>query len=308
MNEALAKQITAASPLASGIERVEFLDKGCSDDKKFVLWEKGEPRYVLRLSEANQYERRETELDIMSRLRRREVLCPEPHGSGITQDGQVCYTIVSYIVGEDATDALPLLDENKQYELGVLAGRQLRTIHEIHHPDPDFDWPARRRAKYRSRVEEARQFNLTFHRQADIESYIEKSLGLLDMAPIRFQHDDFHPGNLILNEGKFAGVIDFNRFDWGDPIEDFYKVPWFTTETSVPFAIGQIEGYLSRGPIEDFWKRYNFLVALNLHSSIVYAYKGGWQNGVMHWKSEMVRIIEAHDFETSGPPRWFDSE
>ncbi|MCE7792052.1 aminoglycoside phosphotransferase family protein [Salipaludibacillus sp. CUR1] len=37
----------------------------------------------------------------------------------------------------------------------------------------------------------------------------------MKQRPNLFQHDDFHLGNIIVNNKKFAGVIDFNRYDWG---------------------------------------------------------------------------------------------
>ncbi|MDQ0257325.1 aminoglycoside phosphotransferase (APT) family kinase protein [Evansella vedderi] len=37
--------------------------------------------------------------------------------------------------------------------------------------------------------------------------------------PVVLQHDDFHCN------GLYNGMIDFNRFDWGDTWHDFYKFP-----------------------------------------------------------------------------------
>ena len=36
-----------------------------------------------------------------------------------------------------------------------------------------------------------------------------------------YQHGDFHPGNLIYMENGEIGVIDFNRWEVGDPYEEF---------------------------------------------------------------------------------------
>ena len=69
----------------------------------------------------------------------------------------------------------------------------------------------------------------------------------MDDASVRSQHDDFHSANIIANKGLFVEAVDFNRSEWGDPIEDFCKVPWFTVQVSAPFARGQLEGYLSGG-------------------------------------------------------------
>ena len=120
-------------------------------------------------------------------------------------------------------------------------------------------------------------------------------------SEVRFQHDDYHPANLIVREGKLQGVIDFNRCDWGDPVEDFYKVPWFTTAISIPFALGQVEGYLGVASPDRFWERYNLLIALNLHGSLVYAH----HEGMDWWPERLDNIVAEHDFQGGGPPQWF---
>ena len=134
-----------------------------------------------------------------------------------------------------------------------------------------------------------------------VQRYIATNIALLRKSEVRFQHEDYHLDNLIVREGKLEGVIDFNRCDWGDPVEDFYKVPWFTTTISATFARGQVEGYLSVASPDRFWERYNLLVALNLHGSLAFAR----EHGMDWWPKRLERIVSEHDFEEGGPPRWF---
>ena len=152
--------------------------------------------------------------------------------------------MLGYIPGESAADAIPMLPESTQYEVGMDAGHELWALHQLKHPAGDFNWFKARVAKYESKVAQALEHGLTFRGQARIQRYIETNISLLRESEVRFQYDDYHLQNLIVREGELQGVIDFNRCDWGDPVEDFYKVPWFTTAISIPFARGQIEGYL----------------------------------------------------------------
>ena len=221
-----AHQIVDTTPLLKAVERVEFLDKGYSHDRKYVLWESGSPTYLLRLSDVKLKERRRTEFDLIAQHRRRGSLCPESLVFGTTDDGKACYSVMSYIPGESAEEALPRLPERLQFEVGLAAGRELRKLHELRHPDEDFDWAAHRKAKYARYLKQARELGLDFQGRQVVEAFIEANERLLDTAPVRFQHDDCHPANLIVQDGELAGVVDFNRCDWGDPIENFYKVPW----------------------------------------------------------------------------------
>lgn len=47
---------------------------------------------------------------------------------------------------------------------------------------------------------------------------------LLKGRPNTFQHDDFHPSNILIHNRNFSGIIDFGRMDWGDPIHDLQKL------------------------------------------------------------------------------------
>ncbi|MBC8232011.1 aminoglycoside phosphotransferase family protein [bacterium] len=304
MNIHVAQHIVAMVPLLREIERVQRLPKGYSKDKKYVLWESGKPKYLLRLSNIEFRERCQKEFDIMAKHHGRGIPCPEPYVFGIAEDSKVCYSIISYLPGQCAEEVLPKLTEKEQFAIGVVAGQELHKLHQFPCPEQDFDWYTRRKTKYLHRVKAAKELKLTFVRQDEIGRYVEAKLDILRDSPVRFQHDDYHPGNLIIHNGKFAGIIDFNRFDWGDPIHDFYKVPWFTCAVSIPFARGQILGYFSGKVPREFWHRYNLYVAMSLHGSLVWEYHN-FPNELKFWQKRIKEIVNTHDFRNSGPPAWF---
>ena len=266
--------IVAQSEQLHSVDRIEFLDKGFSDERKYILWESGERTYLLRTSDIEKLLRRRRDFELIRVHHKRGIRCSPPLEFGVDEPSQLCYTLLGYIPGESGSDAIPKLADTIQYEIGMDAGRELCALHELTHPTGDLAWFESRVAKYERKVVQAREHGLTFRGQARVQRYIETNIALLRESEVRFQHDDYHPDNLIVREGKLEGVIDFNRCDWGDPIEDFYKVPWFTTTISIPFARGQVEGYLGVASPDRFWERYNLLVALNLHGSLVFAREG----------------------------------
>ena len=293
--------IVAQSGQLRSVDGIEYLDKGFSDERKYILWEGGEPTFLLRISGIERLARRRRDFELLRTIHNRGIRCSRPLGFGINEQQRVCYTLVGYIPGESAADAIPKLPESTQYRIGMEAGKELWAIHQLKHPAGDFDWFESRVSKYESKVSQARALSLTFRMQAKIQRYIEANITLLRESEVRFQHDDYHLDNLIVGEGKLQGIIDFNRCDWGDPIEDFYKVPWFTTAISIPFAKGQVKGYLSVASPSRFWERYNLLIALNLHGSLVYAH----HEGMNWWPERLDKIVSEHDFQGGGPPRWF---
>ena len=296
-----AEPIVAKSEQLRSVDRIEFLDKGFSDERKYILWENGERTYLLRISGIDKLLRRQRDFELLCTLHKMGIRCSPPLEFGVDEPSQLCYTLLGYIPGESAADAIPKLPESTQYEVGMDAGQELWALHQLKHPAGDFNWFEARVAKYESKVAQAHEHGLTFRGQARIQRYIETNISLLRESEVRFQHDDYHPQNLIVREGVLQGVIDFNRCDWGDPVEDFYKVPWFTTAISIPFARGQVEGYLGVASPDRFWERYNLLIALNLHGSLVYAH----HEGMDWWPERLDKIVYEHDFQGGGPPRWF---
>ena len=299
-----AQEIVEATPLLANVDRVEHLREGYSHDEKFVLWERDHPRYLLRFSDISFLERRRNDFALMRSHWERGTPCSRPYLFGTAKGADACYTLLSYIAGRNVEVALPELPEATQFEIGVEAGRELRKMHEMPHPNAGFDWAAHRRAKYERQVANAREMRLSFARQDEVERYVEANLPLLDRVPVRFQHDDFHPANLIIDDGRLAGIIDFNRCDWGDPIEDFYKVPWFTVQASIPFARGQVMGYLVGGEPEAFWARYNLYVAMTLHGNLTWTLQEQ-PHRMVEWQARIQEIIDTHDFSTNGPPGWW---
>ncbi len=303
MIEGLLARLKHAHPFLKSVDSHAELKEGFSSDRKFILYADDGPRWLLRLSAIEQVERRRREFDLLAVHYGNGTRCPEPHIFGTTEDRTQCYSLIGYIRGEAAERALPALSTQQQYQVGYQAGSELWKLHQLAGSETQVAWLNRRGEKYRRRKKEAADLKLGFFEQERIERFVEARMSVLEVSPVRFQHDDYHVGNLIIREGDFVGVIDFNRSDWGDPVEDFYKVPWFSEPVSQPFSRGQIDGYLARENPQDFWIRYNLFVAMNFHGSLVYEYEYG-QEAVSQWKTRIESIVQTHDFTECGPPSW----
>ena len=302
------KELVAPHITGQVFERIEPLLKGYSHDHKYIVWCAGAPRFLLRMTPAQSLKRRQIEYDALLALSARGIRCPAPVAVGLTPCGSMSFSLVEYIMGDDAEQILPGLPEDLQYRLGLDAGLELWRIHQLTADEPHNAWLERRVRKYRRRVEEASRLGLTFFGQHLVEEYIERHLGLLEGSLVRFQHDDYHPANMIIKDGKWAGIVDFNRCDVGDPIEEFYKVPWFTIRSSVHFARGQVDGYMEASGIGDFWARYSLFVALNLHGSLVWEHENGSPERQSQWLGFVREIVETHDCAGNGPPKWYKEQ
>ena len=209
------------------------ITKGYSQDEKYVV-QNGDEKLIVRLFEGNQ-QRREQEFAILQKL---EQLGAKTLRGISIEEGKM---VTSYIEGIDAEEVIETLSADEQYAVGWEASGDLRKIHSIE--AEENTWYDYQLAKYRRYVEQYRELPIQVPHEEQIIRFVEERIPLMKERPSVLQHDDFHLSNLIVHNGKYAGAIDFGRFDWGDPVFDFIKLGMFSTEQSVPFAVGMIEGY-----------------------------------------------------------------
>ncbi|MEC0240373.1 aminoglycoside phosphotransferase family protein [Paenibacillus dokdonensis] len=285
-------------------DRAELLNKGYSSVRKYMLYQSDQPLYLLRVYELDSHARRLEEYQYLQQHYDNGVNCQEPVFFGVIHDLKLCCLLLSYTEGESGEEVLPYLTPQSQFKQGIAAGEELKKIHTII-PVVPINWVERRYDKYIQKKTKVKELGIQFHKQAFIEHYIESNFDLLSNSSVCFQHDDFHPSNMIFKNEKFVGVIDFSSFDWGDPWEEFFKLPKYTCFISKRFAYGQVQGYFNGSIPKDFWLKYNLFVALNQHATLI----GGFQN---HRTKEVLdkieQIIETHDFSHGGPPAWYQED
>jgi aminoglycoside phosphotransferase (APT) family kinase protein len=304
MTMALAEQLVQQLSLPETVVGIEFLDKGYSPDRKYVLKTDTGNAYLLRLSDIVEVEIRRVNYEMVVGLWQAKVRCSRPICFGTYPDASICYMVLSYLEGACAEKALPRLVLAQQYEFGKAAGEELARIHHALSPAQQVDNYTRRREKYAHYLDKFKELGFTFVGQEEAEQYTAAHIELLRNQPTTFRHGDYHPGNLIEKDGALVGVIDFNRCDWGDPIDEFYKLAFWGAPLSREYACGQIRGYFDGNPPAEFWPLYNLHVAMALPTDMVWRH---WhQPEQFQAARELVELIAgAHDFENGCAPTWW---
>lgn len=255
----------------SHIRRIQTIQKGFSIDGKYFLYvDTDVPILVLRTATLEQWEKKKREFDTVCRVYRNGVKTSQPIEFGTIESLNVCYMILSYVDGEDASEILPSLTSDEQYKIGINAGSELRLMHQLEAPSGMETWAKRRTAKYRRQLAEYKNCGVTLSQSEAVIAFIEDHLKLMNNRPNRLLHDDFHPGNLLIRDKCYSGAIDYNRYDWGDPFHDFLKIAYFSRQVSTPFSIGQIHGYFAENVPEQFWSLYSLYTALNIIPTITW--------------------------------------
>ncbi|MFC5452876.1 phosphotransferase family protein [Paenibacillus aestuarii] len=286
---------------------VTQIHKGFSYDGKYLIYEGDDtPVYVLRTAALQQFDRKLREFEAVCAIYGLGVRTSEPISFGTIEELDTCYMVLRYVEGEDASEKLPSMTAEEQYRVGVEAGRELLKMHQLEAPGDLDAWSRQRVEKHNRQLAEYKRCGVKIPEEQAVLSFIEAHLPLLEGRPNRFQHDDFHPANLLVNEGAYVAAIDFNRYDWGDPYHDFLKIAYFSREVSIPFSIGQIDGYFNKQIPEHFWNLYALYSALIMFATI------SWTLQVVpkQLDSMMARIrtvLDDHRNFTSAVPIWYGS-
>lgn len=286
--------------LYNTFSKIEPVNKGWSEDKKYCVTKADGKKYLLRISPAERYEKRKALFEMLVSVAELGIPMCTPIEFGACEDG--VYMLLSWIDGEDAETALPLLTETEQYVLGLKSGEILRKIHTIPAPETQEDWAMRFNRKTNNKIQKYHECGLYFKGDDKIIEYIEKNRHLLENRPQSFQHGDYHIGNMMLEKDELQ-IIDFDRYDFGDPWEEFNRIVWCAA-VSPYFATGQLRGYFGGEPPLEFFKLLAFYIASNTLSSIYWAIPFG-QSEIDTMLKQSQDVLAWFDSMQNPMPMWY---
>ena len=285
------------------IKSVQRIQKGWSKDEKYQLVLKDGQKRLLRISSAEELGRKQIEFAMMKKLYDAGAPIPQPISLGLSENTHQVLIVLDWCEGEDAEVILPTLSLEKQYKLGVWSGQILKEIHQLPPSEPLEDWNLRFNRKVERNIKRYLDCKVRFPQDDKILSYLNEKRHLLNHRPQCFQHGDYHIGNMVISEKGNLFVIDFNRWDVGDPWEEFNRIVW-TARVSPQFASGQLHGYFEGSPPLDFFYLLAFYMASNTLSSISWALSFG-EDEVKGMINQSQDILNWFDGMENPIPSWY---
>jgi len=240
------------------------ITRGWSKEKKFYVSKEDGERFLLRISPLETYEKKKVFFDKISQVAKLDIPMSKPVEFGICEQG--VYYFETWIDGEDAKDVIPEMTGKQQYCYGLKAGEILKKIHSIPAPKSLEDWSSHFNKKIDRKIEKYIQCPIKFQHGDEIISYINQNRYLLNKRPQSFQHGDYHIENMMVQNEELV-VIDFGRYDYGDPWEEFNRIIW-TADVSPLFASGMIRAYFDGCPPIEFWRLLALYIGNNTIASI----------------------------------------
>ncbi len=285
------------------IESFEEIKEGFSDDLKIKLNTKDQ-NYLLRIGSIENKDRRKEEFDMMDALLKLGVSCNQPVLIGSIPEIQISYTLFSFLEGESAEKGLSEVSSEAAFHIGEKAGQDLKKMNELQPDHLVSPWSDRLTKKFERYKIAYKKGEYSFSQDSYLLNLVERELSGLKGTENFFQHDDFHVGNIIIQNDQYVGVIDFNRMDWGDPYHDFIKVGWFSRKVSIDFCRGQLEGYFAGNIPSEFWDRYRLYLAISVFSTIVW--HQNYFPHLMNQAHELLQmILEDHKGFRKKIPKWW---
>ena len=274
------------------------IDKGWSGDKKYCAETAAGERYLLRVSPPERSANRRRMFEMQREVAALGIPMCRPIALGTCEEG--VYTVQSWVDGVDAEPAIPTMSEAEQYRYGVEAGRILARIHTVPAPAEQSDWEPRFNAKMDRKIKMYADCPIKFEGADRMIEYTNENRHLLAGRPQTYQHGDYHVGNMMLENGRLT-VIDFDRYDFGDPWEEFNRIVW-CAQAAPRFASGMVDGYFEGEVPEKFWRLLALYISSNTLSSIPWAIPFGEEeiqtmteqaHEVLGWYGGMTGVIPA---------------
>lgn len=279
----------------------ERIEKGWSYDKKYCITDETGMRYLLRISDLEEYDLKQSEFNQMKLVASLGIPMCQPIEFGTCEEG--VYSIQSWIEGEDAEQVMPTYSDTEQYVYGLEAGHILRKIHSIPAPATQEDWETRFNRKMDHKIKQYSESPIQYENGQALIDYIQENRHLLKGRPQVYQHGDYHIGNMMIDRSGALQIIDFNRNDYGDPWEEFNRIVW-SAQSAPLFASGMVNGYFDGAVPMEFWKLLALYIASNTLSSIYWAIPFG-QEEVNTMLNQARDILDWYDNMQNPVPTWY---
>lgn len=284
-------------------DTVQEVQAGWSKDRKFYVRDQNDDEWLLRLADIDVYHKKVSEFLRLQKFNSLHIPIPRAIDFGVCNAGKSVYMVLSWMRGVPLAKALTELSAKAQYRLGVRAGQVLRAMHAL--PVEMQDIPKGNRLAYKhGKLWEYQNSSVRVPDDYEIVVFVRKNLYKLKNLPMVYQHGDYHVGNMLYTpEGKLA-IIDFNRGGCGDVADEFVRVQSFDVEISVPFSVGQVQGYFDGDPPLAFWDTLAVHVAHTSLTAINWAERFG-KNEIAGMQMRCLRAMKDYDYFRETIPRWY---
>ncbi|HFU4026303.1 TPA: phosphotransferase family protein [Streptococcus suis] len=282
----------------------EPLTKGWSTDRKFKVKLDDGRLCLLRIAERVAYEAKQIEFQLVQSLFDQGLPVAEPVSFWV--DEQSVYTLYEWMEGQDMNEVASSLSEQVLYDLGCQSGRFLRKLHALSIDQSQRDWSSFYQCKIDSKIKAYQVASHSYPNDQAMIDFVQANRHLLEGRSIAYHHGDFHTGNFLLGRDGNLKILDFDRYDIGDPWEEFNRLI-FTADLSPAFARGQVDAYFEGRVPEEFWRLLALYLTVNSIGALSWAERVDPEQ-IPLMKDQAVKISEWYADFTCLVPNWYSKK
>ncbi|HEM3518353.1 TPA: phosphotransferase [Streptococcus suis] len=277
------------------------LTKGWSTDQKYKVQLEDGRFGLLRIAERPAYEAKRLEFQLVEKLFDQGLPVAEP--LSFWADDLSVYTLYEWVEGQDMNEVASDLSDSVLYDLGCQAGQFLRTLHALPIDQSQRDWNSFYQAKIDSKIKAYQATSHSYPNGQAMIDFVQANRHLLEGRQIAYHHGDFHTGNFLLGRDGKLKILDFDRYDIGDPWEEFNRLI-FTADLSPAFARGQVDAYFDGAIPEEFWRLLALYLTVNSLGALSWAeHQDSEQIPLM--KLQAQKISEWYEYFNHHLPKWY---
>lgn len=282
--------------------KIEPIHKGWSGDRKYYTETKDGEQFLLRISDILKHEEKHREFDIMKKMSATGMKMSQPISFGVCENGKSVYQLLSWCDGTEAKEALYNLSDAEQYAFGQKAATILKQMETIDYKPASLEWAKSYQKRVEHYIELYRNCGYTFEGDELIISYLQTELSCIGERPTALMHMDFQTDNMVISPDGELYVIDFQMYGVTDPYHVLTGAG-VSAMYSIPFAMGQMDGYFGTTAPKDFWEKYNHYML----SEMLYAFTVGVnmdeeREETLHMFEEEIERIKNNN---SLVPEWY---
>ncbi|HEM6183782.1 TPA: phosphotransferase [Streptococcus suis] len=277
------------------------LTKGWSTDQKYKVQLEDGRFGLLRIAERPAYEAKRLEFQLVENLFGLSLPVAEP--LRFWADDLSVYTLYEWVEGQDMNEVASNLSDSVLYDLGCQSGQFLRTLHALPIDQSQRDWNSFYQAKIDNKLAAYQATSHSYPNDQAMIDFVQANRHLLEGRPIAYHHGDFHTGNFLLGADGKLKILDFDRYDIGDPWEEFNRLI-FTADLSPAFARGQVDAYFDGAIPEEFWKLMALYVTVNSLGALSWAEQVDSEQ-IPLMKLQAQKISEWYEYFNHHLPKWY---
>ncbi len=285
------------------LTKLKKLSKGWSDDRKYYVETDSGEKYLVRVSDREQFLQKRQEFDHLTLFYKEGIPAPQPFEFGQYGPENCVYQLLAWCEGEEAKEVLPSLPPPLQYAYGREAGRILKKMSGIESYLPSNHWADMYGQKTDRYAESYRNCSEKLEGGECLLSFLKEHRSCLRNRPVSLLHTDYQSDNMVISPDSKLTIIDFQESGIVDPYYTLAAV-MVSAENCPRFAVGQLDEYF-QGPVpDDFWLLNAFYTAAECIHSFAVAVKLGRE--YVEEANEMQKItLSWYDDPESLIPSWY---